>query len=86
MGCDNGKQVGGAVAHSEHSVSNIDEVAVDGEKHLFFFESPPAAKPVLHGEIKVETVFIVKMLTLTKHKTKNKTSCETGGFVYCENP
>ena len=84
-GGDNDKQVGGAVAHSEQSASDIDEVAADGEKHLFF-ESPPAAKPVLRGEIKVETVFVAKMLMLTKHETKNETSCETGSFVYCENP
>ena len=35
-GGDNDKQVGGDVAHSEQSASNIDEVAADSEKHLFF--------------------------------------------------
>ena len=66
---DNDKQVGGTVAHSEQSASDINEVAADGEKH-FFFESPPAAKPVSTLISPRETDFVAKMLTLTKHETK----------------
>ena len=35
-GGDNDKQVGGTVAHSEQSASDISGVAADGEKHFFF--------------------------------------------------
>ena len=69
-GGDNDKQVGSAVAHSEQSASNIDEVAADSEKHLFFFESPPAAKPVSHGEIRVETRLLPNAVANCKKYTR----------------
>ena len=39
-------------------------------RNTFFFESPPAAKPVSRGEIRVETGFVAKMLMLTQRETK----------------